>query len=417
MQDEGPDFGGVPLDGEVIPQALLDILDKRRSNLFPWNGQFSPQLIEILLGRYAPRGGLVLDPFAGGGTVLFEASRVGLASIGSEINPAACAMARIVGLGRLTAGERGALIKRLDASLQERLPDEEPSLFHRGEPAASGEVRDAILEIHASLGDEATRWILEALMVLADLSQDTTPDDVFTTWAKLKTTMLNLPESAAPARLLNRDARRLPLRADEVDLVVTSPPYINVFNYHQNYRKAMEALGWNLLAVSRSEIGANRKHRQNRFLTVIQYCLDMTETLRELRRVCKGDARAIVIVGRESRVRKTRFFNGEIMAALATRCLGLSFVLRQERTFTNRFGEAIREDLLHFVIAGAGGGDDPRVVGREILMRARGRAPAESLADLDEALSAVAQVNPSPIFDPTAARRGSRGVAENAIDP
>ena len=122
----------------------------------------------------------------------------------------------------------------------------------------------------------------------------------------------------------------------------------------------------------------------------------------------------IMVVGRESRVRKTRFFNGEIMAALATRCLGFSFVLRQERVFRNRFGEDIREDLLHFLV-GSGGTEEPRAVGREALMKARARAPDESLSDLDEALSAVEQVRPSPIYDPSAARPCPRRGVENVV--
>ena len=62
---------------------------------------------------------------------------------------------------------------------------------------------------------------------------------------------------------------------DSIDFVITSPPYINVFNYHQNYRKSVEATGFNVLEVARSEIGSNRKFRSNRFLTVIQYALDI----------------------------------------------------------------------------------------------------------------------------------------------
>ena len=66
------------------------------------------------------------------------------------------------------------------------------------------------------------------------------------------------------------DARRLPIEDDSIEGVITSPPYINVFNYHQNYRRAVELLGWKPLEASRSEIGANRKHRANRFFTVVQ---------------------------------------------------------------------------------------------------------------------------------------------------
>ena len=35
-----------------LPQGVLDIEEKNRSNLFAWRGQFSPQLIECLLEAY-----------------------------------------------------------------------------------------------------------------------------------------------------------------------------------------------------------------------------------------------------------------------------------------------------------------------------------------------------------------------------
>src|SRR5262249_31311499 len=92
---DGSDFDGMPLDRETIPQQRLNIESKERSNLFPWNGQFSPQLIEALLAAFARPGQFVLDPFLGSGTVLCEAARRGHPAFGSEVNPAAFKMAEV----------------------------------------------------------------------------------------------------------------------------------------------------------------------------------------------------------------------------------------------------------------------------------------------------------------------------------
>ena len=81
-------------------------------------------------------------------------------------------------------------------------------------------------------------------------------------------------------------------------------PYINVHNYHQKYRRSAEALYWNALAVARSDIGSNRQNRANRFLTVVQYTLDMSLALREMARVARRGARLILVLGRESSVRE-----------------------------------------------------------------------------------------------------------------
>jgi adenine-specific DNA methylase len=78
-----------PLNKSEIPQSDLNIENKTRSNPLAWNGQFSPQLIQVLLSTYAESGLSIFDPFLGSGTVLLEADRAGLAACGTEINPAA----------------------------------------------------------------------------------------------------------------------------------------------------------------------------------------------------------------------------------------------------------------------------------------------------------------------------------------
>lgn len=63
---------------QLIPQTNLNIVEKIRSNPFVWRGQFSPQLIEVLLKAYCLPNSIILDPFAGSGTVLIEAGNLGL---------------------------------------------------------------------------------------------------------------------------------------------------------------------------------------------------------------------------------------------------------------------------------------------------------------------------------------------------
>lgn len=158
----------------------------------------------------------------------------------------------------------------------------------------------------------------------------------------------SLPFCEKTLRIYQGDARVLPIDSGIIDLVITSPPYINVFNYHQYCRSVMEIAGWNLLKIAKSEIGSNRKNRGNRFLTVIQYSIDMLHALTEMRRVINSNGKIIIIVGRESKVRGISFENYKIISILAIAGAGLQLVNRQERKFINRFGEKIYEDLLYF---------------------------------------------------------------------
>ena len=382
----------------ALPQDVLNIEDKTRANLFSWRGQFSPQLAEALIKNFAPSGCRVLDPFVGSGTVLLEAAKLGHPTIGTEINPAAIYLARVYSLANVGRKNRRALLDRIDSDLDKALVG--PLFLPRS--GGNTNSRPALCALYQQARTKEDRILLGALIVTLDFYHRV-PDRqrALQYWGQLSGLVTELPEVDLPVAVRACDARRLPLAANSIQFVLTSPPYINVFNYHQNYRASVEALGWSLLEVARSEIGSNRKHRQNRFLTVIQYCLDMASVFEELRRVCTRDAQLIFVVGRESNVRKTAFYNGEIVKQLATRCGGFELGLRQYRVFKNKFGRDIYEDVLHF-----SPGQfvksvpvSPRLVAREILTDALRRAPDESRADLKDAVERVAEVEPSPFFD------------------
>ncbi|MCX2202659.1 site-specific DNA-methyltransferase [Pantoea agglomerans] len=94
-----------------IPQEILDIKEKKRNNLFKWNGQFSPQLIEAFLDVYSKDYFKVLDPFSGSGTVLYECARKGIRAFGVDINPAASKISRIYELCRISIDHRKIILR------------------------------------------------------------------------------------------------------------------------------------------------------------------------------------------------------------------------------------------------------------------------------------------------------------------
>ncbi len=115
-------LAATPVDRDSIPQDRLDISQRVRTNPLPWTGQFSPQLVEGLLRAYASHGALVLDPFVGSGTSLGEAARLGLAATGSDINPAAVALARLYGIANLSVAAREDLLASLHMRLGDAIP-------------------------------------------------------------------------------------------------------------------------------------------------------------------------------------------------------------------------------------------------------------------------------------------------------
>ena len=384
-----------------MPQDRLDIHQRVRTNPLPWAGQFSPQLVEAPLRAYASHGALVLDPFVGSGTSLGEAARLGLAATGSDINPAAVALARLYGMANCPVAVRADILASLHARLGEVVPPPDPPLFvarERRQTLDRGNIERALVRLWRESPIGPAKDIWAALVVLCDFFQqhlDVTT--VHRTWARLERTIRYLPMSNQPVVIRQADARALPLESRSADLVLTSPPYINVHNYHQKFRRSAEALDCDILAIARCEIGSNRRNRGNRFLTVVQYALDMTLALREMVRVAKADARLILVLGRESTVRGTRFLNGELVAELAVDGLRLELERRQERVFRNRFGTNIFEDILHMRVRGEYSDEDDalksaRRVARRVLSTARPFVPPKERAGLDEALGRVDDV-------------------------
>lgn len=322
-------------------QAKLDIVDRERASLLKWTAQFSPQFIEFMLRKYAREGDKVLDPFLGSGTVIYEAGRLGLEAHGSELNPAAVYLARLYLLINSTADEREKLVREAKSLL------DFCNTYHETVPYQ--DFAQKVNDLKA-LTQSNENIVLGSFVVLLDVKKgvDIGVLKVERTWAKLERIVAELPYSKKKLSVFHSDARDLPLEDSSIDLVITSPPYINVLNYHQQYRHSMELLGWDLLKVAKAEIGANRKNRQNRFLTVISYCQEIAQCLEELKRTTRMDARIIFIVGKQSKVRGVAFENGAIVKRLATECCGLELVEQQERKFKNRYGQIIYEDILHF---------------------------------------------------------------------
>ena len=321
-----------------ISQESINIVEKTKSNLFAWRGQFSPQLIEVILDSYCLPNSVILDPFVGSGTVLLEAGNLMLKAYGFEINPAAWILSRTYEL--INNSNRQKVIKNLKDCIDRQFTCK---IFTNNIQA------EEIWEIRNNL-DRETIKLFDTFVILLDVANnEVTNDFLQAKFNNLVNVIEKLPYSKKPIIASLFDARNLPIEDNQIDFVVTSPPYINVFNYHQNYRKSAEILGWDLLKIAKSEIGSNRANRKNRFYTVVQYCLDMADTIKELARVTKANGRIIFVVGHQSNVLGVPFYNADIIEKIGVKSKLFTKVIRQKREFKNKFGKIIREDIINFL--------------------------------------------------------------------
>ena len=338
-----------------------------------WKGQFSPELVEAILQQRYSTCHRLIDPFAGSGTVLAEAARLNKAATGAELNPAAYLLSRLYELCSKGDEYRRDLVRAIQDKIKSFLSP--TTLLFDGREENSIDADQLLAIAHEMTINE--RVVFDAFFLLLDPGyKQRSRAEAWLQWLRFSGMVLGLPICTAPISAIRADARSLPVANHYFDGLITSPPYINVFNYHQQYRRSVEMLGYSPLAIAKGEIGSNRKNRSNRYNTVIQYILEMADILAESNRVMKQGSTMTFVVGRESNVMKTPFYNSEILASIA-RVVGLKIIERQERWFTNRYGLRIYEDLLHFRV------DAPitvdaaplRALAKEVLVNAIDRAP------------------------------------------
>ena len=249
---------------------------KHVHRLHPYLGKFVPQLVEALLERYVPRGGRVLDPFAGSGTTLVQSLESGYDAVGVDVAPFNCLLMQVKteahDLGRLRRDLEGAHA-RAAAFAWDGKPRADASAFVRDwyAPRAAAE----LLGFRAALEGSASADVLRVVLARAARSaRRTTHFDLdfprapqlepylcrkhrrvcrpveearrfllrYTrdTLARVEA-FAEVRDQGARATVLHGDARTLELGGPFAG-VVTSPPYPGLIDYHDQHRYAYELL-------------------------------------------------------------------------------------------------------------------------------------------------------------------------------
>ncbi len=383
------EFHDFPVDRSSIPKSKLDLEERSRKSLFQWSGQFPPELVEVLLDKYSKPNSVILDPFVGSGTTLFEAAHKSRSCLGSEISPAAVELARTAVFCNLKKNERKKYLDTAMKMIEKNL--KEPNSFDSN--------------MRSMLKDASKRPlvynILANVLMRASLLDEKEMAKSLTNAFNIHKKIINeLPYSVRKCVVFKADARSLPIKNRSVDLVLTSPPYPGVFNYSRNYKKALWLAGFKQSEIDECEIGSDKKNLGNRFLTIIQYSIDMSTAMKEIKRTLKESGRIIVVIGRESRIKNIGFENSALLYALAAG-QGFQMVLKQERGFASRSGAKIYEDILHFVPTKSESSitsPSPMAVGSYFLRCGLKGAEGQVSEDLSDAIALASKVQPSTIL-------------------
>lgn len=308
--------------------------------------------------HHMPRGSIVLDPMSGSGTVLRHAAENGHSAIGYDVDPMAVLISR-VWTTPVDDDNLEKLLRRVRAEItalgrsEPALPwideDEETTKFVRywfGRKQRSVLRRLAyVLAKPRSHSFSASRDVLRLAMSRIIITKDrgaslgrdishsrphkvaeTSDFDVMEGFERAVLLVRRLLLTSPPpgrVKIELGDARRMSSIANgSIDVVLTSPPYLNAIDYIRGHRLALVWLGYKVselriirsgsIGTERGSDGANaallfadiveamapvKKLASRHLAMVTRYAEDVYRVMSETARVLRPGGRAVLVVG------------------------------------------------------------------------------------------------------------------------
>ncbi|MEX0713781.1 MAG: hypothetical protein WD278_15690, partial [Pirellulales bacterium] len=276
----------------AISRALVSYQSNRRRPYYRWfkyKEGFSAALVEYLLGRFSLEPATMLDPFAGSGAALFASRDLGWQATGIELLPVGVfAMQARLAAARVTQHALRSAVEQMQA----RLPgcDADPALAFAHLPITRGAFSDETgrdltryrTYLRDRIADPDIRLLLDAacLTVLESVSY-TRKDGQYLRWDEraprelpggrtfnkgriqpfseaVRGQLNDMLEDMSEMELLSPSRSAQPdlsvqqgsclhllpaMPGQSYDLVITSPPYCNRYDYTRTYALELAYLG------------------------------------------------------------------------------------------------------------------------------------------------------------------------------
>lgn len=343
-QTESIQFEAVQRVSEILHSVDWSFADNRTSylshDLHPYPAKFVPQLPARVIQLLSSRGELIWDPFGGSGTTAVEALLNDRCCISTDVNP----LGAIIGKAKTTSlrffeedelekfiaklefyGSSSDFLKEYFDTHQEELSIEIPAipniekwfcntviceLAFIKRMIKTELVSDAAITVaRASLSKIITKVSnQESETRYRAIEKNASFGDTICTYLR------DLRENFAKVKVIeqlleHRSARFITanvmddiigeqgyIRENEVDLVVTSPPYPNAFDYHLYHRFRIFWLDGDPIEMGKAEIGSHLKYQRNKS-SFDAFEEELTPVLNNCYRALKPGRYAVFVLG------------------------------------------------------------------------------------------------------------------------
>ncbi|MDI6752565.1 MAG: hypothetical protein QME07_06955 [bacterium] len=244
--------------------------------IYPYKGKFHPQMIRALMNIIKIQNDETLfDPFVGSGTAVLEAQILGVNATGLDISPLCVLISKVK-------------TESIDV-LDEIKEYKDFYLFKKGGKEPGDErIRNfyKVAEMMAH-SDQSRRgknfessFVSDALKMIASVEDYNNA---------IKKHNLKIGKT----KIIEGDTRKINLKDESVDGIITSPPYSIALNYVANDAHSLKALGYDLDKIKEDFIGV-RGTGLNKFEL---YDKDMEKAYSEMYRVLKKDKYCVIVIG------------------------------------------------------------------------------------------------------------------------
>lgn len=274
----------------------------------PYVGRIKPSFAHFLIKYLSKENQLILDPFCGIGTICLEASLLKRKAIGFDINPYAFSIAKAKMERKLNLEKTIDYINSIKINYDKELIKDIPNWVKN---YYNEKTLIEIIYLLKTFKEEKKTFIYACLVAISQghrpghlskpcgwtIPYTPRPDDP----GEYRDTKLRLvekiirnykdvPQFAGEYNVYKRDSRKMNLKDNSVDLVISSPPYYNTLDYVGSNRLRLAIMGF----YEKKETDSLKKK-------IIQsrktYLTEMSLVINELNRVMKKGSTCCFVVG------------------------------------------------------------------------------------------------------------------------
>ncbi len=356
---------------------LINNLDAIRNKnylthgIHPYPAKFIPQIPSCAIETYSTKSDIILDPFCGSGTALLEGLIRSRKAIGIDVNPIATLISKVK-TNLLTKNENAELLSTMrvflgaiedidqDAKRTNYIEDASdiPNFknrdhwFQKNVQKELAYIRKIIesksinpnvnqflrlcfssIIVKVSNQDSETRWKATDKKIPSGFTLKAFYNAVAENFKRMKELNSILPQEHYDVDVHNKPIEELghvtkPLF---VDLVITSPPYLNSFDYYLYHKLRMFWLGYDHKTVQKQELGSRYRHC-DKGESVDSFKQSMSLIMEMLYKTLKTEGKCVLIVG-DSIYKGELIDMGKLYREIAQPC---GFRLIEHKTFSQR---------------------------------------------------------------------------------